>query len=178
MHDLIENVAKAAKLREIMITYHCDACLKPIPVRYDVIDWDPTRVDRPAIALPVVAAFDFEHVPEGVARAIREALACLSVGAHNGFGAMSRRAVRALIDDLGNEGERRVEAQLGEMLGLSGLAGEWEALARSALLPQPEGEVAMPEMDAKRSAVLLSLLRDLAYQLYTRPGRVRAAAGA
>lgn len=177
MQDLIENVAKAAKLREIMVTYHCDACLKPIPVRYDVVDWDPTRVDRAALALPVVEPFDFEHVPESVAREVREALACLSVGAHNGFGAMSRRAVRALIDDLGGDGAARVEAQLGEMLSLSGLAGDWEALARGVLLPPGAGAMELPDMDAKRAAVLLSLLRDLAYQLYTRPGRVRAAAG-
>ncbi len=177
MQDLIENVAKAAKLREIMVTYHCDACLKPIPVRYDVVDWDPTRVDRAALALPVVEPFDFEHVPESVAHEVREALACLSVGAHNGFGAMSRRAVRALIDDLGGDGAARVEAQLGEMLSLSGLAGDWEALARGVLLPPGAGAMELPDMDAKRAAVLLSLLRDLAYQLYTRPGRVRAAAG-
>jgi hypothetical protein len=178
MHDLIENVAKAAKLREIMITYHCDACLKPIPVRYDVIDWDPTRVDRPAIALPVVEPFDFEHVPAGVAREIREALACLSVGAFNGFGAMSGRAVHALIEDFGPEGRERVEAQVAEMLQLSGLAGDWEALARSVLLPRAEAAARLPDMDGKRAAVVLSLVRDLTYQLYTRPGRVRAAAGA
>ena len=33
----------------------------------------------------------------------------------------------------------------------------------------------MPEIDAERADILLSLLRDLTYQLYTRPGKVKEA---
>jgi hypothetical protein len=177
MQELIENVAKAARLTEIMVTYHCDACLKPIPVRYDVIDWDPTRVDRPRVAVPVVEPFDLEHVPAPVAREVREALDCLSVRAHHGFGAMARRAVRAIVDDLGGEGEARVRRHLDEIIELSDLDEAWARVARRTLLPEA-GEVGEePELDAHGAAVLLSLLRDLSYQLYTRPGRVRRAAG-
>ena len=176
MQDVIENQAKAAKVREIMVSYHCDACLKPIPIWYDVIDWDPTRVDNPRIALPVVESFDFEHVPSSVAQEVREALGCLSVHAHNGFAAMCRRAVAALIADFGEGGAGRVEAHLVEMLSMSGLAGEWEELARTVLVPSSEDAVEIPDTDETGAAVLLSLLRDLTYQLYTRPGRVRAAA--
>lgn len=177
MHDLIENVAKAAKLREVMITYHCDACLRPIPVAYDVIDWDPTRVDRPRVALPVRETFDVEHVPAEVVREVDEALACLSVGATHGFGAMARRVVQAVVRDLGAGAVERVAAQLDEMLALSGVDEALAADARRLLLPADEADLSLPDMDARRSAVVLSLLRDLAYQLYTRPGRVRAAAG-
>ena len=177
MHDLIENVAKAAKLREVMITYHCDACLKPIPVAYDVIDWDPTRVDRPRLALPVREAFDVEYVPEEVVREIDEALACLSVAAHHGFGAMARRVVQALERDLGEGGSARVAQQLDEMLALSGVDEKLATDARRLLLPAGEGDLSLPDLDARRAAVVLSLLRDLTYQVYTRPGRVRAAAG-
>lgn len=177
MHDLIENVAKAAKLREVMITYHCDACLKPIPVAYDVIDWDPTRVDRPRVALPVRESFDVEHVPAEVVREIDEALACISVGAHRGFGAMARRAVQAIERDLGEGGSARVGQQLDEMLSLSGVDEALAADARRLLMPAGESDLALPDLDARRAAVVLSLLRDLTYQVYTRPGRVRAAAG-
>ena len=174
MQDLIENVARAAKLREIMVVYHCDACLAPVPVRYDVVDWDPARVDRPRMALPVVESYDLEHVPESVARVIREALDCLSVAAYLGFAAMARRAVRAIVEDLGSEGEARLERQVEEILELAGLDDDWKARARQALRPTPG--VAEPDLDARGAKVLLSLLRDLTYQLYTRPGRVRWAA--
>jgi len=174
MQDLIENVARAAKLREIMVVYHCDACLAPVPVRYDVVDWDPARVDRPRMALPVVESYDLEHVPESVARVIREALDCLSVEAYLGFAAMARRAVRAIVEDLGPEGEARLERQVEEILELAGLDDDWKARARQALRPTPG--VAEPDLDARGAKVLLSLLRDLTYQLYTRPGRVRWAA--
>jgi hypothetical protein len=178
MHDLIENVAKAAKLSEVMITYHCDACLRPIPVAYDVIDWDPTRVDRPRVALPVRETFDVEHVPAEVVREVDEALACLSVGAHHGFGAMARRVVQAVVRDIGADGAARVASQLDEMLALSGVDEALAADARRLLLPADEADLSLPDMDARRAAVVLSLMRDLTYQLYTRPGRVRAAAGA
>ena len=178
MHDLIENVAKAAKLREVMITYHCDACLRPIPVAYDVVDWDPTRVDAPRIALPVRETFDAEHVPKEVVREVDEALACLSVDAYHGFGAMARRVVQAIVRDLGDGGRERVESQVGEMLTLSGVDESLATAARRLLLPSDEADLALPDMDRRRSGVILSLLRDLAYQLYTRPGRVRSAAGA
>jgi hypothetical protein len=36
--------------------------------------------------------------------------------------------------------------------------------------------VAEPDLDARGAKMLLSLLRDLTYQIYTRPGRVRWAA--
>lgn len=34
----------------------------------------------------------------------------------------------------------------------------------------------LPEMNQERASVLLSLLQDLTYQLYTRPGNIEAAA--
>ncbi|MFU8888006.1 MAG: hypothetical protein ACNA8N_05355 [Trueperaceae bacterium] len=174
MQDLIENVARSAKLREIMVVYHCDACLAPVPVSYDVVDWDPARVDRPRMALPVVEGYDYEHVPEPVARVIKEALDCLSVRAYLGFAAMARRAVRAVVEDLAPDGEARVERHLEEILELTGLDGDWQEKARQALRPTPG--VAGPDLDARGAKVLLSLLRDLTYQIYTRPGRVRWAA--
>lgn len=176
--ELIENVARAARLREIMVVYHCDACQRPIPVAYDVVDWDPTRVDRPRMVLPVKEPYDFEHVPESVKRAVQEALDCLAAGAYHGFGAMARRSVRAVVDDLAaqgtGDGEARVAHQLDEILALSGLDDAWKAKASQALRPGPTAEE--PDLDARDARVLLSLLRDLTYQLYTRPGRVRWAA--
>jgi hypothetical protein len=119
-----------------------------------------------------------EHVPDDVAHEIGEALACLSVGAHHGFGAMARRVVQAIVRDLGHDGRARIEAQVGEMVALSGVDESVGDAARRSLLPADAGDLTLPDMDQRRSAVILSLLRDLTYQLYTRPGRVRSAAGA
>lgn len=75
---MIENVAKAARLRESMSGYHCDTYMKSILVWYGVIHWDPTRVDKLRFAsecvsrwLPVLDPYDFEHVPGEVAREVR-----------------------------------------------------------------------------------------------------------
>lgn len=176
MLELIENVAKAAGVRTIMVTYQCDACLMPIPVAFEVTSWDPPRVERARIALPIREAFDVEHVPDVVAHAVREALACLSVDAHNAFAAMARRVVQAIVRDLGGDARGRIEAQVGETLALSGVDESVGDAARRSLVPADAADLELPDVDARRSALILSLLRDLTYQLYTRPGRVRSAA--
>jgi hypothetical protein len=87
---------------------------------------------------------------------------------------MARRAVRAVEEDLAPDGTERVERNLEEILELTGLDDDWKGKARRAL--RPALGVAEPDLDARGAKVLLSLLRDLTYQIYTRPGRVRWAA--
>jgi hypothetical protein len=178
MLDLIENVAKSLRVAEVMITYHCDACLRPVPVLYDIIDWDPPRVRNARIAVPVTEPFDFDHVPASVAEVVREALACLSVSAPNGFAALCRRASEVMADDLTGDGATRVHDHVREMIQSTGLGEEWERLALLTFASQRQGERApLPPIDTDQAQVLLSLLRDLVYQFYTRPGNVRSAAG-
>jgi hypothetical protein len=178
MVDLMENVAKSWKVAQIIVTYHCDACLRPVPVLYDVIDWDPTRVKNARIAVPVVEPFDFDHVPASVDAVVREALACLSAGAPNGFAALCRRASEVIGDDLG-DGATRVQSHVQDMVRSSGLDAHWERLALLTFASPGEGErEPLPSVDEEQARVLLSLLRDLVYQFYTRPGSVRSAAAA
>jgi hypothetical protein len=177
MLDLIENVAKSWRVSEVMVTYHCDACLRPVPVLYDVIDWDPPRVRNARIAIPVQEPFEFQHVPEPVAAPVREALSCLSVGATNGFAALCRRAAKAVHTELGLGGDERVGEHVREMVSSSGLGGEWEELALAVYGPSDDRLPALPAIDQAQAKVLLSLLQDLVYQFFTRPGKVRRAAG-
>lgn len=179
MLELIENLARSWRVGEVMVTYHCDACQRPVPVLYDVVDWDPPRVRNARIAIPVREPFDLEHVPEGVAAPVREALSALAVGAPNAFTAMCRRAAEAMHAELGLGGAERVAEHVRETVRSSQLGGEWETLGLAVFGPAGAGGRApLPPVGPEGAKVLLSLLQDVVYGFFTRPGRMRRAAGA
>lgn len=106
-----------------------------------------------------------------------EGLACLSVGAVNGFAAVCRRAIQAICTDLGAAATTKIKGQIGDMIRLTGLDQEWEGLAIQIMLSGHDGaHPHLPEVGSDRAAVLLSLMQDLTYELYTRPGKIKGAA--
>ncbi|MES1952584.1 hypothetical protein S4A8_17077 [Salinisphaera sp. S4-8] len=108
---------------------------------------------------------------------IEEALDCLSVNAFNGFAALCRRVVQAICAELGAEGSNKVEKQIKQMFEITELDDQWEDLAKQIMLAGHDGaHPHLPEVNSNRAQVLLSLLRDLCYELFTRPGNIRASA--
>ncbi len=178
--DPISELLKSDKIKEVVINYTCEICLGPIPVRWEIRKWpdiNSPEVDSPRVALPMREEFNFEHVPESVKKEIEEALDCLSVNAYNGFAAVCRRAIQAICTDLGADATSRVKSQINEMASLTGLDDDLKQLAIQIMLSGHDGSHPdLPEVNAQRSTVLLSLLRDLTYQLYTRPGKIKDAA--
>lgn len=167
------------QVRQFTADYICDVCLKSIPVLWDVVGFSGAQpiLSNPREVLPAVEPFDFTHVPQEVEKEIREGLACLSVGAFNGFAALCRRTIQAICVNLGANATTKVKAQIEEMIGLTGLGDEWKDLTLQIMFAGHDGSHPhLPDVNADRAAVLLSLIRDLTYQLYTRPGKVKEAA--
>jgi hypothetical protein len=167
------------KMTKFIASYSCDNCLEPIPVLWQIKEWmpgNPVVVD-PQVISPSRDPFDFDHVPETVKREIDEALDCLSVNAWNGFAAVCRRAIQAICVNLGANASTKVQAQIEEMIEATGLGDEWKELAVQIMLSGHDGSHPhLPDVSAERAVILLSLLKDLCYQLYTRPGKIREAA--
>lgn len=164
---------------EVVLSFSCDLCLRAIPVLWHVRGFEGGNIifTGPDLILRVREPFDFDHVPDGVRPAIEEALDCLSVSAYNGFAALCRRAVQAISANLGAKGSDRVKKQVDEMLQLTDLSEDWHSLLKEVLLTGHDGaHPHLPPVNADRAAVLLSLVQDLTYELYTRPGKVREAA--
>lgn len=173
------QLAKKLGARAVIGNYLCDACSEPLPIKWQVDSWDGNQpvVDEPALLIQESIEYDLKHVPEAVAREIGEALMCLSVKAYNGFAAMCRRTVQAVCEDIGAKGSSKVKKQIEEMAEMVGLEEEWKQLAEQVMLTGHDGaHPHLPTVDAARAGLLLSLLQDLTYELYTRPGNVRAAA--
>lgn len=169
-------------IREFVVNYSCEACLGPIPVLWQIYTWNSQNqpeVHSPRMILPIREEFDFAYVPESVKVEIEEALDCLSVGSLNGFAAVCRRAIQAACTDLGAEASTRVKRQIDEMAKLSGLDDEMKDLAIQIMLSGHDGSHPhLPEMNPERAGIMLSLLRDLVHELYTRPGKIKKAAEA
>src|SRR5207302_218448 len=88
-----------------------------------------------------------------------------------------RRAVQALCTNLGAEASTKVKNQILDMAKTAGLDKEWTDLVVEVMLAGHDGSHPhLPTLDAARADVTLSLLQDLTYQLYTRPGKVKHAA--
>jgi hypothetical protein len=134
-------------------------------------------VTYPRSVLPTREPFDFDDVPNEVKKEVEEALDCLSVSAFHGFAAVCRRALQAICTNLGAGASARVENQIDEMIALSGLDDEWKDLSKQIMLSGHDGaHPHLPAMDMERSRILVSMLQDLTYQIYTRPGKVKASA--
>lgn len=164
--------------RTVVAGYSCDMCLGSIPIRWEITTANSStiRVMNPKEILRVQEPFDFEHVPHEVKKEIEEGLDCLSVRAYNGFAAMCRRAMQALCTNLGADSTSKVEKQIGDVVILAGLDEETHNLMRQAMLSGHDGSHPhLPEVDIGRAIILLQLLRDLTYQLYTRPGKIKEA---
>jgi len=132
---------------------------------------------RPRLILRPVEGFDFDHVPSTVRDEIEEALNCLSVSAYNGFAALCRRAVQAICVELGADGSTRVAKQIAQMSDMVGLDSEMKGLVKQVMLTGHDGaHPQLPEVDSERASLLLSLLQDMTYEIYTRSGNIKKAA--
>jgi hypothetical protein len=167
------------KMHETVADYGCIICRKNIPILWTIVDikGNDLLVAIPRSLVPAREPFDFDHVPELVRKEIEEALDCLSVNAFHSFAAVCRRAIQAIAVNLGAGASTKIEKQIDEMIELSGLDDEWKELAKQIMLSGHDGSHPhLPDMDMERSKIPVSLLQDLTYQLYTRPGKVKAAA--
>jgi hypothetical protein len=58
-------------------------------------------------------------------------------------------------------------------MGLLGLAEGFRSLVKGILAPEGRVRPDLPEMNRERATVLLSVVTDLVYELYTRPARLK-----
>jgi hypothetical protein len=174
----LEIVSKR-ELKAVAAGYACDNCNGPIPIVWSYVKPDGIGVVLALgrEVLRVREPFDFAHVPDPVKAPIEEALDCLSVNAYNGFAAMCRRTIQAACTELGAEGSTKVEAQIRELKQIGALDDETFPAVYQIMLGGHDGaHPQLPSVDQDRARLLLQMLRDVIYELFTRHGRAREAA--
>jgi hypothetical protein len=135
----------------------------------------PTEPEEAVIhQWPVPTPSAHESVPQDVKKATIEAEKCLSVGCFNACGTMTRRAVDAICEDKGAEGEnlyKKLE-RLKNNNQITPALWEWaedlRIVGRSGAHPE------WPEVTAKDAEYAVRFLRDIIKYVYVLPAERQA----
>ena len=169
---------RADKAAKIGVVLQCDACHAPVFVRYRVRAWLEDRVEFHPLADPVEHSperFSYAHLPEAVAAAFREALACYTAGLPQAFAVMCRTTTQAMLEDLGERSRLKIFDQVAEVRTLAEIDDATFNAIRRVLF---EGEAArgVPQpLTRAQAAVLLETMKDLLYQTYVRRAKLQLA---
>lgn len=163
----------------IGIVLQCDACRTPLFVRYRVRAWHDDRVEfhpQPEEMERAPERFSYVHLPEKVAAAFREALACYSAGLWHAFAVMCRATTQAILDDLGERSRLRIFDQVAEVRVMAEMDEvTFNAIRRVLFEGEPaRGQLAQP-LNRLQAAVLLETMKDMLYQTYVRRAKFQQA---
>jgi DNA-directed RNA polymerase subunit RPC12/RpoP len=166
------------KLTETGIVYRCSSCNRAVFLRFKV----------QALSNPIQLADEFEQITTSlepfemqylagpVADDFREALTCYANSCWNAFAAMCRRCIQSVSSMLGADGSSKVQAQLQDLKSMGVTDDETFEQLHAVMLAGHDGaHPHLPSLSPARAAILLQLMKDILYQLFVRPAKIREA---
>lgn len=166
---------RSAGPRQVGIAFRCAACNEPRFGRASVRSIDTASVELSSNIIEVEKAqqrFPYSYLPPAVERFFREALQCYNADCHNAFASMCRRTVQTAIADLGSNARLEWFELYKDVVNI-GDVDEATAQVLESVLFGADGPV--PEIGADHAAVLVEMIKDMAYQCYVRTAKLRAA---
>jgi hypothetical protein len=123
-----------------------------------------------------VEPFEMQYLSGAVSDDFSEALTCYSHSCWNAFASMCRRCIQSVSASLGAEGSSKVQAQIKELQAM-GVADEetFEQLHQIMLSGHDGAHPHLPPLSPARAAVLMQLMKNVLYQLFLRPAKIREA---
>ena len=166
------------ELDEVGIVYRCSSCNRAVFLQYYVnLRGNPHRLsDEFQQITTALEPFEMQYLAGAVLEDFREALTCYANSCWNAFAAMCRRCVQSVSESLGATGTTKVQAQLQELRAM-GITDEetFEQLNAIMLSGHDGAHPHLPPLSPARAAILLQLMKDVLYQLFVRPARIREA---
>jgi hypothetical protein len=161
------------------VVLQCDSCRTPLFYRYRVRAWHVDRVEfhpQPEELERAPERFSYAHLPEAVATAFREALACYGAGLLQAFAAMCRATTQAMLEDLGERSRLRIFDQVAEVRMMADIDdATFNAIRRVLFEGEPAKGQPMQTLNRPQAAVLLETMKDLLYQTYIRRAKFQQA---
>jgi hypothetical protein len=165
------------KPKTVGVVYRCAACNAPVFLRYPVRAFTADSIELGAQFEELERLeerFSYTHLPDEVALLFREALACFTDGHFNAFASMCRRTIRAAQRGMADDQRQSMSEQLSEGLRIAEIDGTLATDIRRVIFggdgePHPN----LPVADASMAGALVELMKDLLYQTYVRPRRLR-----
>jgi hypothetical protein len=102
----------------------------------------------------------------------REALRCYTADCYNAFASMCRRTVKAAIADLGSNAKLEWFELFKDVVRIGEVDESTAQVLETTLFG---GDSPVPEVSADQAAVLVEMIKDMAYQCYVRTTKLRAA---
>jgi Domain of unknown function (DUF4145) len=168
------------QLSKVGIVYRCDACNEPIFLRFMItfnqvngryyIQEGYEEVERPQ------ETFEFKYLSGDVRDDFAEALGCYSNQLLNAFAAICRRTIQSACTQLGAGGTDKVMNQLKDLKELTQIDDDTFAALKQIIIDGHDGaHPHLPKLGTARAAVLLELMKDVLYQLFVRPTKLKEA---
>jgi hypothetical protein len=170
--ELQQNTPKS-----VGVVYRCSACNSAIFLRYPVRSVSTERIELSAQFEEVERLeerFSYTHLPDEVALLFREALGCFTHGHLNAFASMCRRTIRAAQQSMPERQRQAMSDQLSEGLRIAEIDGRLaDDIRRVVFGSDAEPHPNLPYADATTAGALVEVMKDLLYQTYVRPRRLR-----
>ena len=166
---------RGAGPRQVGIAFRCAACNEPRFGRAAVRSIDTVRVELSSNVIEVERAqqrFPYNYLPPAVERIFREALQCYDADCYNAFASMCRRTVQSASADLGSNARLQWFELYKDVVKIGNI-DEGTAQVLETVLFGTDNPV--PEIGADHAAVLVEMIKDMAYQCYVRTAKLRAA---
>lgn len=164
------------RLKEVGLVYRCSSCNRAVFLRYKI----------QALGNPITLSDDFEQITTSLepfemqylAGAVlddfREALTCYANSCSNAFAAMCRRCIQSVSETMGATGTTKVQAQLQELKSMGVTDDETFQQLHAIMLTGHDGaHPHLPALSPARAVILLQLMKDVLYQLFVRPAKIR-----
>ena len=167
------------KLQDTGIVFRCDSCSRPVYLQFKVASLsNPITLSEEFNQIQsALEPFEHKYLSAEVGADFQEALTCYAYACWNAFASMCRRCLQSVAVNLGVNGSSKVEAQIRELKEMGVVDDETFEQLRQIMLSGHDGaHPHLPALSADRAAVLLQLMKDVLYQLYVRPGKVKEAA--
>jgi len=166
------------KISKTGIVYRCSSCNGPVFLSHTVDNLgNPIRLsDEFEQVAGSLEPFEMKYLSGAVLNDFREALTCYAHVCWNAFASMCRRCIQSVSESMGVAGTTKVQAQLQELKSM-GVTDEetFEQLQAIMLTGHDGAHPHLPELSPARAEVLLQLMKDVLYQLYVRPAKIREA---
>lgn len=154
------------------------SCNGPVFLRHKVISLSNpiTLSDQFEHVAGSLEPFEMQYLAGAVLEDFREALTCYANSCWNAFASMCRRCIQSVSESMGAAGTTKVQSQLQELKAMGVTDDEtFEQLHAIMLTGHDGAHPHLPSLSPARAEVLLQLMKDVLYQLFVRPAKIREA---
>jgi DNA-directed RNA polymerase subunit RPC12/RpoP len=166
------------RLEETGIVYRCSSCNRAVFLRHKVTGLsNPVTLSEEYEQITTsLEPFETQYLSGAVLDDFREALTCYANSCWNAFAAMCRRCIQSISETFGATGSTKVQAQLEELRSMGITDDDTFGQLRAIMLSGHDGaHPHLPALSPARATVLLQLMKDVLYQMFVRPAKIREA---